>query len=259
MMDLVDDLLANLPDDVPVRSVLVGAHWTVVCSGTSPTGGRRCGLASTITGNKPHAHEQVRDVGRLLLKSTHELAEYALSDNPLEASIGVAAINSLLEVDERRMHDLNAATLLADRGRGRNVAIVGHFPFVSRLRDSVGALSVIEQVPVEGDHPAEAASDLLPRADLVGITGSALINHTLDGLLALCRPGALVVVLGPSTPFSPVLFNHGVSVLAGAYVTDEEAVLRTAGQGASFQQVEGVRRLTWIGDWGLGTEARTRR
>jgi len=238
---ILDDLLASLHDDAPVRAVAVGALLTVVCS-------RRAGLASTLADRNPHERLPLKDVGRLHLKRARELAEYARSDNPLEASVGVAAINSLLEVDERRMRDLNAATLLADRGRGRNVAIVGHFPFVSRLRDSVGALSVIEQVPVEGDHPAEAASDLLPRADVVGITGSALINHTLDGLLALCRPGALVVVLGPSTPFSPVLFDHGVSVLAGAYVTDEEAVLRTAGQGASFQQVEGVRRLMWSRD-----------
>ena len=238
---ILDDLLASLHDDAPVRAVAVGALLTVVCS-------RRAGLASTLADRTPHERLPLKDVGRLHRKRARELAEYARSDNPLEASVGVAAINSLLDVDERRMRDLNAATLLADRGRGRNVTIVGHFPFVSRLRDSVGALSVIEQVPVEGDHPAEAASDLLPRADVVGITGSALINHTLDGLLALCRPGALVVVLGPSTPFSPVLFDHGVSVLAGAYVTDEEAVLRTAGQGASFQQVEGVRRLMWSRD-----------
>jgi len=236
---ILDELLTSLHDDAPVRAVVAGAHLTVVCS-------RRAGLASTLADRNPHERLPLKDVGRLHLKRARELAEYARSDNPLEASIGVAAINSLLEVDEHRMHDLNAAALLAERGRGRNVAIVGHFPFVSRLRDVVRELSVIEQVPAEGDHPAEAASELLPRAEVVGITGSALINHTLGGLLALCRPGALVVVLGPSTPFSPILFGHGVGVLAGAYVTDEEAVLRTAGQGASFQQVEGARRLSWI-------------
>jgi len=246
---ILDDLLASLHEDAPVRAVVAGAHLAVVCS-------RGAGLASTLTGRTPHERLKLKDVGRLHLKRARELAEYARSDNPLEASIGVAAINSLLEVDERRMHDLNASALLADRGRGRNVAIVGHFPFVSRLRDSVGALWVIEQVPAEGDHPAEAATDLLPRADVVGITGSALINHTLDGLLALCRPGALVVVMGPSTPFSPVLFDHGVSMLAGAYVIDEEAALRTAGQGASFQQVEGARRLTWIRELGGSNEQR---
>lgn len=235
-MSILDDLLATLPD-APVRTVLVGAHWTVVCS-------RGCGLASTITGDKPHGHAAVRDVGRLHLKSARELAEYARSDNALEASIGVAAINSLLDVDESRAVEVNAAHVLAKRGRGCNVALVGHFPFIPRLREQVGQLWVIEQRPAEGEHPAAAAADLIPRADVVALTGSALINGTLDGLLALCRPDALVMVLGPSTPLSPVLFYHGATLISGTRVVDEAAVLRTVGQGATFQQVEGVKLLT---------------
>ncbi len=236
-MDLLDDLLASLPNDVAVRSVLVGAHWTVVCS-------RNCGLASTLTGNQPHAHEQVRDVGRLHLKGARELAEYARSDNPLEASLGVAAINSLLGVDERNAVEINAAEVLAEQGRGKNVALVGHFPFIPKLRERVGQLWVIEQRPSEGEYPAESAADVIPQADVVAITGTAFINHTLDGLLALCRPNAQVLVLGPSTPLSPVLFEHGATILSGARVTDEAAVMRTVAQGATFQQVEGVRLLT---------------
>jgi hypothetical protein len=242
-MNILDDLLATLPD-APVRTVLVGAHWTVVCSGAPPTTGRGCGLASTITGEKPHGHAAVRDVGRLHLMSARELAEYARSDNPLEASIGVAAINSLLDVDESHAVEVNAFHVLAERGRGRTVALVGHFPFIPRLREQVGQLWVIEQRPVEGEYPAAEAADLIPQADVVALTGSALINHTLDGLLALCRPGALVMVLGPSTPLSPVLFDHGATLISGTRVADEAAVLRTVGQGATFQQVEGVRLLT---------------
>jgi uncharacterized protein (DUF4213/DUF364 family) len=250
-MSILDDLLANLSDDVAVRSVLVGAHWTVVCSGTSPTGGCHCGLASTVTGDpqdgssrKPHAHEQVRDVGRLHLKSARELAEYARSHNPLEASLGVAAINSLLEVDERNAVEINAAEVLAERGHGKNVALVGHFPFIPKLRDKVGQLWVIEQHPSEGEYPAESAAAVIPQANVVAITGTALINHTLDGLLALCRPNALVMVLGPSTPLSPVMFEHGATIISGTRVVDEAAVIRTVSQGATFQQVEGVRLLT---------------
>ena len=103
---------------------------------------------------------------------------------------------------------------------------------------------MLEQHPAEGDYPADAAINLIPQADVVAITSTALINRTLDGLLALCRPEALVMMLGPSTPLSPVLFNHGVSIISGSRVIDESAVLRTVGQGANFQQVEGVRLLT---------------
>lgn len=237
-MTIIDELLGSLGDDVPVRSVLVGAHWTVVCS-------RGCGMASTLFDNQCHGHAQVRDAGWLHTKSALQLAEYARSDNPLEASIGVATINSLLEVDERSAVEINAVNVLAEQGRGKKVALVGHFPFISQLQAAAGQLWVIEQRPAPGEYPPSAAADLIPQADVVAITSSALINHTLDDLLALCCPQSLVMMLGPSTPLSPVLFEHGVNLLSGSRIVDEAAVLRTVGQAASFQQVEGVRLLTF--------------
>lgn len=237
---IIDDLIGCLPDrPVPVRSVLVGAHWTAVCS-------TRCGLATTILGGKPHDNTTVvREAGSLHRKSAQELAEYARSENLLEASIGVAAINSLLEVNEQDAVEMNASEVLMNKGAGRNVALVGHFPFIPRLRKKVENLWVIEQHPTGDDHPAEAAFDLIPRADVVALTASALINQTLDDLLALCSPEALVLILGPSTPLSTVLFDHGATIIAGSRVIDEAAVLSYIGQVATFQQVKGVRLLAF--------------
>jgi len=237
---ILEDLIAGLPKKpVPVRSVLVGAHWIAVCS-------THCGLATTITGNKPHDHTTVvRDAGRLHTKSAQDLARYALSGNPLEAGIGLAAINSLLEVNEQDAVEMNAAEVLVKRGAGKNVALVGHFPFIPRLRRVVSNLWVIEQHPSGDDYPASSAADLIPRADVVALTGSALINHTIDDLLSLCRPEALVVILGPSTPLSTVLFDHGATIIAGSRVTGEDIVLSCIGQGATFQQVKGVRLLAF--------------
>jgi hypothetical protein len=241
MASIVDELIATLPADVAVKSVRVGVHWTAVCS-------QHCGLASTLTGNQPHGHDKVRDVGRLHFKSAHELADYARSENLLEASIGVAAINSLLNVDETRVVEINAADVLVQRGHDKHVALVGHFPFISQLRASAGELWVIEQQPAADEYPSEAAVDLIPEAEVVAITGTALINHTLEGLLALCDPKALVMLLGPSTPLSPVLFDHGVSLLSGVQVVDEAAALGTLCQGATFQQMAGVRLVTLARD-----------
>jgi hypothetical protein len=234
---ILSDLLDSLNEDAPVRSVLVGAHWTLVCS-------RHGGLATTLTGDSPHAHELVRDVGRLHEKSARELAEYARSDNLLERSIGVAAINSLLDVDESHCVQVNAAEVLAEKGREKKVALVGHFPFIPKLKPAVGELLVIEQYPAEGEYAAETAPEILPHADIVAITGSALINGTLDGLLALCPRDVPVMVLGPSTPLSPVLFEHGATILSGSRVTDESAAALTISQAASFRQVEGVKLLS---------------
>jgi hypothetical protein len=236
-MKILESLLVSLPEDAPVRSVLVGAHWTVVCS-------RYCGLGATLMGNHPHGHVQVQDVGSLHTKSARELAEYAYSTDLLEASVGIAAINSLLEVDESLAVEINASEVLASHGRGKNVALIGHFPFIPQLRQAVGQLWVIEQRPAEDEYPAEDAPKLLPQADMVAITGSTLVNHTLDDLLALVKPNATVMVLGPSTPLSPVFFEHGVTIISGTRVVDEEAVVRTVGQGAVFRQVQGVKLLT---------------
>ncbi|HON81686.1 MAG TPA: DUF364 domain-containing protein [Methanoregulaceae archaeon] len=237
-MTILTDILATLPGDAPVRNVIVGAHWTMVCS-------RYCGLASTIAPSSPHMHHDapVRNAGRLHKKSARELASYALSDNLLEAGIGIAAINSLLPIDEKNAVDINASQILAERGRGKSVALVGHFPFIPQLRKSVSTLWVIEQKPFGDDYPAHSAPDLIPKADVVALTGSALINHTLDDLLALCRADALVMVLGPSTPLSPVLFEYGAGIIAGSRVVDERCVMQFVSQGANFQQIEGVRKV----------------
>jgi uncharacterized protein (DUF4213/DUF364 family) len=238
-MSILDDLLHNLNVDAPVRSLLVGVHWTVVCS-------RHCGMAATIASSHPHGHEQIRDVGRLHRKNARELAELARSDEPMEAGIGLAAINSLLDVDESLAVEINASEVLMDRGRGKNVALVGHFPFIQQLRSVAGKLWVIEQHPTENEYPSEASADLLAQADLVAITSSTFINHTLDELLSFCSPPATIMLLGPSTPLSPILFDCGVSILSGAHIFDEAAVLQTIGQGASFRQVEGVKLLTFF-------------
>lgn len=240
-MSILVSLLNDLNVDAPVRSVLVGVHWSVVCS-------RHCGMATTLMSNHSHGHKQVQDAGRLHQKSMRELAELARSSELLEASIGVAALNSLLDVDESTAREMNASEVLVRRGRGKNVALIGHFPFIQQVRSAVGQLWVIEQHPAEGEYPPEAAADLLPQADIVAITSSTFVNHTLDDLLALCSSEATVMLLGPSTPLSPILFDHGINILSGARVFDEAAVLRTVGQGASFRQVEGVKLLTFVNE-----------
>jgi len=95
VVNILDDLINNISVDSPVRSILVGVHWTFVCS-------RHCGMAATLMSCQAHGDSQVKDSGQLHNKTARELAEYARSDNLLEASIGMAAINSLLDVDESR-------------------------------------------------------------------------------------------------------------------------------------------------------------
>jgi uncharacterized protein (DUF4213/DUF364 family) len=244
-MTMIDKLLATLPEG-PVQDVRVGAFWTAVV--IEVEGRRRCGLASTPRSEEHHhgGGPAVQDAGRLAEQRARDLAALARSESLIEAAIGVAAINALLPPCPERWVDINAEEVVAQHGIGKNVVLVGHFPFIPRLREAVGKLWVLEQQPGPGDLPSEAAPDIIPQADVVAITGMTLVNHTLEGLLALCRPEALVLVLGPSTPLSPALFDYGVHILSGSVVEDTEAVLRAVSQGANFRQVhrQGVRLVT---------------
>lgn len=234
---ILDDLIRGIKVDWPVRAICQGVFQTAVWSS-------HCGLASTPHEPGQHHDETpVKDAGHLAERSARELASMAHSTSPYEVAIGMAAINSALAVDESRCAELNAAEMLAEKGRGQNVALVGHFPFVQKLRKEVKNLWVIEKQPGEGDFAESTAGQLIPEADVVGITAAALVNHTIEHLLRLCRSEAYVVVMGGTAPLSPVLFDYGVDAIAGSRVTNPDEVLRFISQGATFRQIKGVRRL----------------
>ena len=170
----------------------------------------------------------------------------AYSESILEAAIGMATINSLLDIDEGNCQSLNARDLIAEKGKDKRVAIVGHFPFIPKLREVVKELWVIEKNPREGDFTEADAEDFIPEADVVGITGTAFTNHTIEQLLELCNSKAYVVVLGDTAPLSPVLFDYGIDAISGTKVIDPDLALRCVSEGATYRQIKGIRQLTMI-------------
>lgn len=243
-MSIVEDLLAVTPSARSrVLDVRIGVSWTAVAAEVESE--RRCGLAATQPG-AAFSGPRVREAGRLADLNSRELCELARSSSPTEVAVGMAAINALLPRNPSTWVDINAADVLAERGREAPVALIGHFPFVDWLRQRIPALWVLELDPQPGDLPASAAADVLPQAGIVAITSMTLLNHTFDGLMALRRPDAQVMLLGPTTPLAPLLFEHGVDLLCGAVVEDIDAVLRGVSQGAGFRQLHrlGVRLVT---------------
>ena len=236
-MKILDDLLSNLKrNDYPVRSVHTCVFWTAVIT-------KHCGLSSTFREEGPSHDRGVRDVGNLTRKAASELAEYAKSESLLEASIGMATINSLIDIDESKCVEKNAFEIILEKGQGKNVAIVGHFPWIPKLKGKTKNLWVLEQRLREGDLPAKQADRILPQCDVVGITGTSFINHTLEGLLNLCKE-AYILLIGPTSPISPILFDYGIDAICGSKIIDPDKLIRSISEGATFKEVTGVRLLT---------------
>jgi uncharacterized protein (DUF4213/DUF364 family) len=243
-MNVIDDLLLTVPQqEISLRDVRVGPFWTVVWTAQG------AGLASTQRdAHTPHGQNLVRWAGDLLAHTANELASLLRSDNVMETALGMAALNALLEVDETGLTDRNAAEEIIKRGEGKRVVIVGHFPFIPTVRQAVAHLDVLELEPGPGELPPQAAEEVIPCADVVALTGTSLLNRTFDDLIQHCQPGAFVLVLGPTTPLSPVLFDYGVDLIAGTLVTDPVEALTVASQGAIFRQMRGVRLVTMAKD-----------
>lgn len=236
-MEILEEIINTLPSSpVPVRNVSVGVHWTAVCSAG-------CGLASTLTSeNLPYAN--LSDVGRLHENSAQQLARWVLSENHYESSVGMAALNSLVRPDPADLVELNAYNWIFANCPGKDVAIVGHFNFVDDVRKTARNLWVLEKNPRPGDISAEYSAEYLGKAEIIAITGSAFVNHSMGDVLSMCNPHAVIMILGPSTPLSPVLFDHNVSILSGSHVVDEAGCLLTVQQGGGYSQLWGVKRVT---------------
>jgi len=239
-MKVLEDLILALNTEAKVRDIRMGLFHTAVLT-------RNCGLAATLPRDALQQEQpSVREPGHLVDKGALALARMAYSESLLEAAIGMAAINSLLEVNDEQCLELNASDLIAEKGKGKKVAIVGHFPFIPKLREIVKELWVIEKNQREGDFPEVEAENLIPQADVVGITGTAFTNHTIERLLRLCRPEAYMVILGDTAPLSPVLFDYGIDAISGTKVIDPELALRCVSQGATYRQIKGIRKLTMV-------------
>jgi uncharacterized protein (DUF4213/DUF364 family) len=226
--------------DAELIDVRVGPYWTVVRTSTGT------GLASTMSHetDRDQAHP-IADAGKLLEGTPLELAAHLRSRSAPEAAVGLAAVNALLPRPNSGVAEVNAADLLCDRGAGRLLALVGHFPFVDRLRIACREVWVFERGGRQrpGDLGERHMEELIPHAEVVAITATTLLNGTIDRVARLVAPGSFMVMLGPSTPYATSLFELGFDALCGTVVEDDEAVVRAVSQGAVTGQIRGVRRV----------------
>lgn len=239
--DILDAIVTEVHaiPDVTVTGVTTGVCLTAVFS-------QHLGLASLVSHiapGIPRPEDQTSET-----RSVHELAALLrdpTTTNTDKASLAMAAVNSLLPPPVTETPMAGQDILLA-RGKGKKVAVIGHFPFVTALRDSCETLWVLEKRPKPGDVDASKTPEILPRADLVAVTGTTLLNGTLAGILELCRDDAFVVLIGPTTPYATSLFDCGIDMLAGCAIPEPEQALTGIRAGYCFKGLSGVRQTAWM-------------
>lgn len=135
------------------------------------------------------------------------------------------------------------------------VVLVGAFaPYMRELRKRqidyrVLELDISTLKEVELPHYAhpDTAPEVIPWGTVLAVTGTTLINGTLDALLTHVRPGMKVAVIGPTAPLLATPFaQRGVTHIGGARVRDPDVLLDILAEGGSGYHFFGslVERLT---------------
>jgi hypothetical protein len=243
-MKISEKLVKDIPN-VPVEEVLVGAFSTIIKAGDAK------GISSTLKGSSPHEH--IEESGSFRELSLRELAEFIYADYPLKASIGMAAINAWMSLYERSYKNLKAQHIIAQHGYNKTVGVVGHFPFLKEF-DEAKQLYIFEKQPLDGDLTEEDIKNYMPEADVAVITGTALINHTFSEIMKYVREDAYKIVMGPSTPLSPVLFDYGIDAVCGTLVKDYELLKRCVMEAVPVKYLQGKEFVTWLAEDYLGEE-----
>lgn len=228
--ELVSGLLAALdrPGAV-IEQVVVGSRFIgVLAQG-------QVGLASTLGASSPGpAHKNLAD--QLPGRTLGQAAELLLSEEQLLRSLGLAALNAGFN-QQKLEAGPNAAEVLFELGKDRKVVVVGDFPFTSMLSREAESCHLLELRGGPQITPLEEWETVLEACDLAVITSTSLLTRCLAYFLTTAKR-AHKVLLGPSTPLTGFLLDHGADALAGSRVQKTVSVMQGIMQDLSFRELK---------------------
>lgn len=165
-----------------------------------------------------------------------ELLEIGLfSGDPLLRSVAYATLNAVFNFNENRFVEGDIMEHL-QVNENDIVGMVGEIdPLVSAWKDKVWDLLIFDRNRKRDDvFPDWAIVDLLPKCTVVVITGSSIVNGTIDWVLKYVRTDRVAIV-GPSTPLVENVFP--VKILGGIYIKDSNILFDLVSKGAGTKKI----------------------
>jgi len=187
--------------------------------------------------------------GTLVGKPVREVCDWLYSFDPAEACVALAALNSSVNTRENacaaRAESLESVggpahlrvfSHFAKQLHGANVVVVGRYPGLERVFSDL-PYTCIERRASPDTLPDPASEYVLPEADYVFVTASAIANKSLPRLLELSQE-ACVVLMGPSLPWLADWADFGVDYLAGIVMRDASQAFQIAAEGGGTRLFE---------------------
>lgn len=233
-----------------VDDLVIGIFFTGVKLSTG-----HAGVAFTPIGEIPEAvccptsAARMPQAGSLEGNPVSEIIRYSLDSNVLKSAIGVATLNALsaiiFESEDRREYqtvkDTDGFDLLNIQPH-ETVSLIGAFgPYIKRLKTMGNPFFIIEKNPqtlkldeMKYFKLESEMRDALEKSSVVIMTGTAIVNHTIDPILSLLRNGIRAGIIGPTASMIPdAFFRKGVKIMAGVQISNPDLMMKILKQGGS--------------------------
>ena len=230
-------------EDITIEDVRIGVFLTAVKLSNDAYG-----LASTqINRRAGRGRRNMGAFSPLQIKG-QKISDLFLGEKPdrIGDSLQVAVLNALssrvMTSEHYRIVEDSDPIDLLDLSSRKTITIVGAFQsYIRKFRQTEHDLKVLElnskALHPDDIHyyvPAAEAKQILPSSDIIIITGSTTVNHSLDGLLELVPAKSMVVVTGPTSSYVPdALFQKGVHLIGATRIMDPEEMMQMVGEAAS--------------------------
>jgi uncharacterized protein len=239
--ELSDALLTTADVEEPVADVRIGLGYTAVKLRSG-----RCGVACMLRHRLDVGHcSLLSQAGTLAGLAVGRLLPFARSNNVVETSVGLAAINALADGQTiaAAQPDLLDALRLTQQDQAAMIGCIE--PLVPKIKARVSSLTVFDEAKSKhtGLTDLQEMPNVLADCDVVLISATSLLNHTFDTLLTWSARARDRCVLGPSTPlFAEFFQNKGITVLAGRQILDADKILQIVSEAGGTQRFGKVTR-----------------
>jgi uncharacterized protein len=197
----------------------------------------------------PSSVAAIPNAGKLRGAKVVDYLAYLSEGRPLKTALGIAAVNALSEAC-RQAHPPEGYTIAAVEDSPSDmqiqddayVVVVGALvPYLKLLKKRGRPFGILEKdvrTLRENEMPfyvaPEEADAAIAKADHLILTGTTVLNGTLEGILAAAKPGAEIDVVGPTVSMLPgAFFRRGVTSLGGITCVDPDRLLDTLAEGGS--------------------------
>lgn len=175
------------------------------------------------------------DFSGLKKKNIVQLASLFNSKDLFEKSLGLGCINAISQfIFKRANFNLNFTSdslgLLNIKATDI-IGMVGYFPPLVKLIEKIGSKLII--IEKNEDLVRETKSwtitlepSELKKCNKVLITGTTVLNETIDDILQYCTNATKASIIGPTASFLPdPIFERGINILGGAFVVDSNSLI----------------------------------